>query len=326
MHYKSEKLIVFVSLLFLFFFLCGCTLTKSIYTDQTEGQGNKDSVTSSNGVVVIPRLTQDSFSTSSPKTETDLPDSLDKSSVSSIFRWLDYAIQHDDADAIAKLGAEEIAYVGNLAGGDWNAKERFLNDFSQRNNSNPVCIGKGTAEDGYMFVAWYEGWDPLWVLNRSCSDQCYPIDPPVTSDIIGFLFSRDNGSYSFEKVWINDPKQLVQIYPTLMESCENDQQETLSNINPGMKGSSSCEGAPEQRMIVGKSGSVCTKFDGIYLRKNPSRSGEILLRIETGTRFEVIDGPICSDNWSWWKVRITTGDIGWVSEGGDSIDPYFLCP
>jgi len=49
------------------------------------------------------------------------------------------------------------------------------------------------------------------------------------------------------------------------------------------------------------------------------------MRIETGTGFEVIAGPQCSNSMFWWKIDIN-GTIGWASEGGDNIDPYFICP
>jgi hypothetical protein len=48
--------------------------------------------------------------------------------------------------------------------------------------------------------------------------------------------------------------------------------------------------------------------------------------LEPGTQFTIIGGPSCSDNWSWWNIRLDDGTTGWVSEGGDEIDPYFICP
>lgn len=90
---------------------------------------------------------------------------------------------------------------------------------------------------------------------------------------------------------------------------------------------SSCPGAPFQRLAVGENGKVCTKSDPIRLRKTPGKEGEIIASLKTGTKFEVIDGPQCAgSNWSWWKVKLDSGQVGWVAEGGDAIDPYFLCP
>lgn len=89
--------------------------------------------------------------------------------------------------------------------------------------------------------------------------------------------------------------------------------------------SSSCSGAPEQRVEVGESAYVCTQQDRLIVRAQPSSNGGEIIRIETGTGFEVIAGPQCSNNMSWWKIDVN-GTVGWVSEGGDNVDPYFICP
>jgi hypothetical protein len=89
---------------------------------------------------------------------------------------------------------------------------------------------------------------------------------------------------------------------------------------------SSCPGVPPQRMTVNQRGYVCTKSDPVRLRVSPARSANTLVQIEPGTQFTVIGGPSCSDNWSWWNVQLNNGTTGWVSEGGDEIDPYFICP
>jgi formylglycine-generating enzyme required for sulfatase activity len=89
----------------------------------------------------------------------------------------------------------------------------------------------------------------------------------------------------------------------------------------------SCPGAPPQRLKLDMVGQVCTKSDPLRLRKSPGKDGEIIASIPTGTLFAVIGGPECAGgNWSWWKVHLPDGKIGWFAEGGDRIDPYFLCP
>jgi hypothetical protein len=48
--------------------------------------------------------------------------------------------------------------------------------------------------------------------------------------------------------------------------------------------------------------------------------------LEPNTYVTVVDGPVCADEWSWWRIRTDDGMEGWVSEGGDEVDPYFICP
>jgi hypothetical protein len=92
------------------------------------------------------------------------------------------------------------------------------------------------------------------------------------------------------------------------------------------KESSGCPGAPPQRVRVGGEAQVCTAYDRLVVRVGPGRSNAEVARIEPGTYVTVISGPACGDGWSWWEVRTDSGVVGWVAEGGDEVDPYFICP
>lgn len=90
---------------------------------------------------------------------------------------------------------------------------------------------------------------------------------------------------------------------------------------------STCPGSPPQRLYVGGSAMVCPSVDSVKVRDNPGMSGNRITSLRAGTRFEVIGGPECAgNNWSWWKVRLNDGTVGWMAEGGDQIDQYYLCP
>ncbi len=87
-----------------------------------------------------------------------------------------------------------------------------------------------------------------------------------------------------------------------------------------------CPGAPPQQLKVGLLGYVCTKSDAVLLRASPSRAGDKLEALSPGEAFQVIGGPVCADDWSWWQVEMDWGAVGWIAEGGDQVDPYFICP
>jgi len=87
-----------------------------------------------------------------------------------------------------------------------------------------------------------------------------------------------------------------------------------------------CPGAPKQRMTIWENGEVCTRNDRVIVRSAPRRSGKELLRLKPGETFQIIGGPACADNWSWWQIEMEDGTTGWVAEGGDATDPYFICP
>ena len=89
---------------------------------------------------------------------------------------------------------------------------------------------------------------------------------------------------------------------------------------------SSCPGAPPQRMTVNARGYVCTQKDSVRLRESPLRSASTVVFLPVNTWFDVVGGPRCADNWSWWQIQTDDRVSGWVSEGGDAVDPYFICP
>lgn len=89
---------------------------------------------------------------------------------------------------------------------------------------------------------------------------------------------------------------------------------------------SSCPGASPQRLEVGSNAYVCTISDPVRLREGPGKQYNSIASLEKGSQLYVVDGPRCADNWSWWQVETESGNIGWMAEGGDNIDPYFLCP
>jgi hypothetical protein len=87
-----------------------------------------------------------------------------------------------------------------------------------------------------------------------------------------------------------------------------------------------CPGAALQRVMIGEQASVCTQSDDLIMRKGPGSDSDALRGIEPGTILMITDGPSCANNWFWWKVELDSGLAGWVAEGGDNIDPYFICP
>lgn len=65
------------------------------------------------------------------------------------------------------------------------------------------------------------------------------------------------------------------------------------------------------------------------LRAEPGVQSTLLVRLVDGVPFIVEDGPICRDNYNWWKIRVLDSIpvIGWMAEGGPanywmtSLDP-----
>ena len=78
------------------------------------------------------------------------------------------------------------------------------------------------------------------------------------------------------------------------------------------------------RLSVGGSGAVVPGV-GNNVRESPSPSGEYVGWIAGGDTFTVLEGPICSANFVWWRVE--SGDVqGWTAEGRIEEPEYFVMP
>ena len=89
-----------------------------------------------------------------------------------------------------------------------------------------------------------------------------------------------------------------------------------------------CVNAPAKRLSVGSGAFVCTKSDPVVLRTGPHRASSKIESLSPGTQMDVIGGPTCDETvlWWYWEVRTESNQTGWVAEGGDETDPYFVCP
>ena len=88
-----------------------------------------------------------------------------------------------------------------------------------------------------------------------------------------------------------------------------------------------CQGSP-RRLQIGEKAFVCTQSDAVALRAGPGKAYGRIRRMPPGTEILVTNGPTCdqrSGMW-YWEVQTDSGQKGWMAEGGDAVDPYYLCP
>ena len=88
----------------------------------------------------------------------------------------------------------------------------------------------------------------------------------------------------------------------------------------------SCPGAKPQRVKLGGKATVCTKVDYLVMHTTASEDAPEVRNLKPGLIVTVKDGPVCAFNSSWWFVSTENGNSGWVEEGSDEVDPYYLCP
>ncbi|MCC7449905.1 MAG: Ig-like domain-containing protein [Anaerolineae bacterium] len=85
-----------------------------------------------------------------------------------------------------------------------------------------------------------------------------------------------------------------------------------------------CPGTPATRVGVGDV-VVVTPDDPtpLRIRQTPGLKGVIVGQGRPGTQFNVVDGPVCTDGYLWWKLVSADGSLtGWGAEGDAS--GYFI--
>ncbi len=61
------------------------------------------------------------------------------------------------------------------------------------------------------------------------------------------------------------------------------------------------------------------------VREGPGTNNHLIGKIQAGYPMEILDGPECANNWTWWKVRsLVDGLTGWTAEG--DANGYWLVP
>jgi hypothetical protein len=120
--------------------------------------------------------------------------------------------------------------------------------------------------------------------------------------------------------------------------------DSSTRVTPVNSSITSCPGARPFSVKVGDRAYVCTKSDRLIVRQSPAMSAGESLALYPGADFTIVEGPRCADAFTWWKVSIPTGtkyscstcardyfnytnqvSTGWVREGWDNKDTYFIC-
>lgn len=106
----------------------------------------------------------------------------------------------------------------------------------------------------------------------------------------------------------NPPLEPVQVQPTTPP---------LPTSTP-----SRCPGVPPQ-LAIGMVGRVQPGGDPNIMRELPGRSAAYMTDIPPGGVFTVVDGPRCSEQFTWWRVDYN-GTVGWTVESDGT--EYWLEP
>ena len=98
------------------------------------------------------------------------------------------------------------------------------------------------------------------------------------------------------------------------------------------------------RLKADREARICTKEDRVIVRRSADMDATEILSLYPGATIRILEGPVCADDFWWWKVEIYPGTMfglqgypysrtwtanrtyyGWAREGWDDKDSYFIC-
>lgn len=62
-----------------------------------------------------------------------------------------------------------------------------------------------------------------------------------------------------------------------------------------------------------------TEGDALNVRSGPATNFDVLTQFPSGTQVNVIEGPVESNGFTWWRVQAPDGQIGWVVQAADGV-------
>jgi serine/threonine protein kinase len=98
------------------------------------------------------------------------------------------------------------------------------------------------------------------------------------------------------------------------------------------------------RLQADRDARICTQYERVIVRRSASMNADEIASLYPGTTIRILQGPVCADDFWWWKVQIYAGTAfgrqgydynrkwiannimnGWAREGWDDKDAYFIC-
>lgn len=186
-----------------------------------------------------------------------------------------------------------------------------------------TVIGKAQSSDYKLFIVWEDETNDVW-MNEYDVQQKFKVTF-ADNQVVKKIESAGNGSV------------VVSVDISARTSINSSSNSSESNDE-----NSSCGGTTLSKIKINKSAYVCTETDRLIVREVPG--GSEILRLYPQEVVSVIGGPKCYDSATWWQINIPSGTkstvgqtdledffytnsevTGWVREGGDYLDPYYIC-
>jgi len=153
-------------------------------------------------------------------------------------------------------------------------------------------------------------------INGHCSNM-FAINP----DGSDFSQITNNAGYNYSPSW-SDGKFFIFsgtsfICDTIPKSgniyisdIRGNTQELLLNIDAN----SSIAWSPLPALVIGNNYAITELSDNLNLHSSASLTSDVLKKLKVGDIFTILDGPVDTDDYYWWKIRTTDGTEGWIVE------------
>jgi serine/threonine protein kinase len=225
----------------------------------------------------------------------------------------------------------------------WANEEERVTDGAHQFFERGVMFWRKDTDEIYVIIAggnwqvytdtWEEG-----MKECSCPDVAPPQGKYIPIRGFGKVWCEQLGASNAKIGWATTPEQAYEAHWQAFEHgfmCqgldeaiyvlyEDGSWQPYSSAAGGV--SLNRSNVPPQQFHVGERVRVCTAYDRLAVRTRPRLGSSELTLLEPGTSLTVVDGPAYADGWPWWRVWTSDGIVGWVAEGGDEVDPYFICP
>lgn len=229
----------------------------------------------------------------------------------------------------------------------WAVGEDTATDGAQQYFDNGMMFWRKDTDQIYVLIldggwyvyqdTWEEGDDAY-----SCASDVVPRDTPPTH-IRGFgrVWCEQLGGPNATIGWAQDNEQS---YPAHWQTFEHglmgegsdkyvyvlyvneDGEPAWFSHSSFASTNSSNSNAASLRFRIGDRAWVCTTYESLVMRAGPGLDGSEITRLEPGVSVTVVDGPSYANSRLWWKVQDDAENAGWVAEGSDHVDPYYICP
>ncbi len=228
------------------------------------------------------------------------------------------ALQNKDAETLARLMLSDVATGAYATDNTWHESAVTMAE----------TLLKGVGDEPLRCTSFSEG---MGGSGLELAGFRFPPQVPLPAWRV-----KDGSSFSHVKFSFEDepPYRIVFVIPVPDElwgsggedSCDSPAAQIFGVAEGLSSGKVNCPNSPPPRLQVGQYAYVSVSPPvPNRVRNSPSKQGSVVGWAQPGRAMEVLEGPVCGNGWTWWRVRLVNTHLeGWTVEGDGGT--YWLVP